>query len=74
MPATTGRRPAIISGFGPYLATSLGARRDVPNSAAVMGTKDNPAFKGLKPSTSWTNWVRKKNEPNMPATRSSRAT
>ena len=29
---------------------------------------------GLKPSTSWRNWVRKKNIPIMPATSSSRAT
>ncbi len=73
IPATTGSSPAIISGFGPNLATILGASREVANSAAVIGTKATPAASGVKPSTSWTNWVRKKNDPNMPATSSSRA-
>ena len=40
----------------------------------VIGRNATPAKIGLKPSTSWMNWVRKKNIPIMPATSSSRAT
>ena len=73
IPATTGSRPATMSGLAPNRASSRGDRRDTANSAAVIGRNENPACSGLKPRMSWTNWVRKKNIPNMPATSSSRA-
>jgi hypothetical protein len=38
-----------------------------------MGRNANPAASGLNPRMSWTNWVRKKNIPNIPATSRSRA-
>ena len=75
MPATTGSRPATISGLGPNRGISTGASRDTANSAPGhrAGTTARPGA-GSSPSTSWTNWVRKKNIPNMPATSSSRTT
>src|SRR5215469_11223579 len=73
MPPTTGSSPATISGLGLNRVTRRGASRDMANSAAVIGTKAKPARNGSQPSTSCTNWVRKKNDPNIPATSSSRA-
>ena len=66
--------PTTMRIFGPNLATSRGDSRDTANSAAVIGRNEIPACSGLKCRMSWTNWVRKKNIPNMPATSSSRVT
>ena len=63
-----------MSGLEPNRGISTGASRDTANSAPVMGRNDSPAWSGVSPSTSWTNWVRKKNIPNMPATSSRRTT
>ena len=72
MPATTGSIPVTMSVQGRNRLTSRGASRETPNRAAVIGRKEIPARSGLKWRISWTNWVRKKNMPNIPATRSSR--
>ena len=74
IPAITGSMPAIISGFGPNRGISRGAARETANRVTVIGRNATPAMIGLKPSTSWMNWVRKKNIPIIPATSSSRAT
>ncbi len=44
-----GSIPAIISGFAPSRGISLGASRDTPNSAKVIGRNATPARSGLKP-------------------------
>jgi hypothetical protein len=68
-----GSSPATISGLTPSRGISLGARRDDANRASVIGRKATPARSGLKPMTFCRNWVRKKNTPNIPAIRNSRA-
>ncbi len=66
IPMITGIMPISMSRCPPKRGISRGASRDTPNSRSVIGRNATPASSGRKPSTSWRNWVRKKNMPNMP--------
>jgi hypothetical protein len=61
-----------MSGLAPIRARYREDSCAATNSPAVIGRNANPALIGLNPSTSCRYCVRKKNMPNMPATRNSR--
>jgi hypothetical protein len=69
IPAMTGSVPATVSGPGAKRPSRRAESRETAKTMTVMGRNATPARSGLKPRMSCRNWVRKKNIPNMPATR-----